>query len=274
MNKELITRQEAIKLELKRYFTGKACPQGHIAERRVSSHCCVDCGVFHHNSVPKEERARRAHNEYVKNKNQKLEYQKQHRFKNKVRLKKRDKEYHIKNKKRRNVVSKKYKLSPANYSTYAPQLIGHKCRETEKGKLETTCKKCTKWFSPTTDHVMSRVKGINGKSNSTGAEHHLYCSDKCKSECDLWNAKEIPKSLRKTATRSRCNQTANRQSLLEIQTDNHGYNFCEKCGAKTDSLEIHHSIMVSENYKEADNVAHQILLCIDCHKKPEAHCRD
>jgi hypothetical protein len=38
---EIITRAEAREKGLKRYFTGKPCGRGHIAERTVSdSHCC------------------------------------------------------------------------------------------------------------------------------------------------------------------------------------------------------------------------------------------
>lgn len=36
-------RVEAHKLGLKRYFTGRACVQGHVAERITSSFCCMDC---------------------------------------------------------------------------------------------------------------------------------------------------------------------------------------------------------------------------------------
>ena len=38
-----ITRKEAIEQGLKRYFTGKPCRRGHIAERYVSSRNCTVC---------------------------------------------------------------------------------------------------------------------------------------------------------------------------------------------------------------------------------------
>ena len=38
-----ITRAEAKKKGLTRYFTGKACPRGHIAERQVSGRKCMVC---------------------------------------------------------------------------------------------------------------------------------------------------------------------------------------------------------------------------------------
>jgi 5-methylcytosine-specific restriction endonuclease McrA len=42
---EIITRKRAIKLGLKRYFTGKPCKRGHIVERYVSNLGCLTCGA-------------------------------------------------------------------------------------------------------------------------------------------------------------------------------------------------------------------------------------
>jgi hypothetical protein len=39
----IISRDEAKALELKRYFTGKPCRHGHIAERNVRSGRCLEC---------------------------------------------------------------------------------------------------------------------------------------------------------------------------------------------------------------------------------------
>ena len=40
---QIISRAEAIKQGLKRYFTGKPCKCGHVAERQVLNATCVDC---------------------------------------------------------------------------------------------------------------------------------------------------------------------------------------------------------------------------------------
>ena len=40
---EIITRKQAIELGLKRYFTGKSCPKGHVAKRNVCDRGCVQC---------------------------------------------------------------------------------------------------------------------------------------------------------------------------------------------------------------------------------------
>ena len=42
-NRPLVTREQAIASGSKRYFTGEVCSRGHIAERIVSSHACLEC---------------------------------------------------------------------------------------------------------------------------------------------------------------------------------------------------------------------------------------
>ncbi|WP_043159315.1 HNH endonuclease [Bradyrhizobium sp. Ai1a-2] len=42
---QLITRKEAAQANLKRFFTGKPCRNGHVAERFVSCSKCVACGT-------------------------------------------------------------------------------------------------------------------------------------------------------------------------------------------------------------------------------------
>jgi hypothetical protein len=39
----IISRKEAMALGLKRFFTGKPCKRGHIAERTVCDHSCMKC---------------------------------------------------------------------------------------------------------------------------------------------------------------------------------------------------------------------------------------
>lgn len=43
MNTKLITRAEAKKAGLVRYFTGRACKKGHVCERKVNFGGCVEC---------------------------------------------------------------------------------------------------------------------------------------------------------------------------------------------------------------------------------------
>lgn len=41
----IISRADAKAAGLTRFFTGKVCPHGHIAERYTSSHRCVECAL-------------------------------------------------------------------------------------------------------------------------------------------------------------------------------------------------------------------------------------
>jgi hypothetical protein len=40
---ELISRKDAIAAGLPRYFTGKPCANGHVAERLAANYWCIDC---------------------------------------------------------------------------------------------------------------------------------------------------------------------------------------------------------------------------------------
>jgi len=40
---QIISRDEAISLNLKRYFTGEPCNYGHISERKITCRTCVEC---------------------------------------------------------------------------------------------------------------------------------------------------------------------------------------------------------------------------------------
>ncbi len=47
---EIITRKEAKERGLKKYFTGVPCKRGHVCERYVSGHGCIECvDVNNHN---------------------------------------------------------------------------------------------------------------------------------------------------------------------------------------------------------------------------------
>jgi hypothetical protein len=56
--KEVISRAEAMALGLPRYFTGKPCPNGHVAELYISICKCVECGAEQSRNRTPEERAR------------------------------------------------------------------------------------------------------------------------------------------------------------------------------------------------------------------------
>ena len=48
MGKEIISREAALALGLKNYFTGIVCQSGHLAERYVKCSKCIECVRFRH----------------------------------------------------------------------------------------------------------------------------------------------------------------------------------------------------------------------------------
>jgi 5-methylcytosine-specific restriction endonuclease McrA len=57
---QIISRKDAIAKGLDRYFSGKPCPYGHVAERYVSVSGCVECGVMRANAVKEKRQSVRA----------------------------------------------------------------------------------------------------------------------------------------------------------------------------------------------------------------------
>lgn len=137
--------------------------------------------------------------------------------------------------------------------------------------IEVRCKHsdCRKWFKPATNKLWVRIAAIETPNPKyPGIECNLYCSDKCKQDCDISGAQKTPKSLRNVVKQSRCSQRTNRKALLDLQIDECGYNYCEKCGKEFDAsdLIIHHNIMVGVDHTMADDMSHQILICKEHHE--------
>lgn len=95
-----ISRKDAIALGLKRYFTGKECSSGHIAERFCSSFACVVCARVSVDSWTKSNPAATKamrDRSYKKNAVKKRDYSRQWRLKNPERAKLTSQEYRDKN---------------------------------------------------------------------------------------------------------------------------------------------------------------------------------
>lgn len=52
---KIITKEEAQKLGLKRYYTGQRCIRGHLCERQTSNGCCIKCD---HESCAKQRKSK------------------------------------------------------------------------------------------------------------------------------------------------------------------------------------------------------------------------
>lgn len=55
---ELISRQDAQNLKLKKFFTGLVCSRGHVAERYVISRLCVVCASIHNTAEGRKDLAK------------------------------------------------------------------------------------------------------------------------------------------------------------------------------------------------------------------------
>ncbi|MFA7287459.1 MAG: hypothetical protein WC055_01120 [Melioribacteraceae bacterium] len=93
--------------------------------------------------------------------------------------------------------------------------------------IDVRCKKCEKWFPPTSYQLWSRISTIeNPWRYSLGTEHNLYCSDDCKHSCILYKLRSDPN------TRQNLNQPTPhelsiwREENLKRQREEYGYNFC------------------------------------------------
>ena len=96
---EIITRQQAKEQGLARYFTGKPCKHGHIAERRISSGC-VECRKIieeRYNNNNYDKRLKSSRDWKTKNKQLLYEYTKQYREENQTWYKNYMKKYLHKN---------------------------------------------------------------------------------------------------------------------------------------------------------------------------------
>lgn len=98
---EKISRKDAIALGLKRYFTGKECSSGHIAERFCSSFACVVCSRRNFDSWSKsnpDALRLMCNRSYQRNADKKKESARQWRLKNAERVRLTSKQYRDNNK--------------------------------------------------------------------------------------------------------------------------------------------------------------------------------
>lgn len=133
--------------------------------------------------------------------------------------------------------------------------------------IQAHCKLCNKLFYPTLVQVECRIGVFTGTQLG---ESHFYCSDECKNSCVVYNFKPHtqtdPRSvLYKDKSEQECARTCQTNHLKQLQIDQYGYNFCEKCGCKECEINLHHTLPISLYGKEAISSAGHILLCKKCH---------
>jgi len=228
-----------------------------------------------------------------KNKDKVKARETEYRKKNKGKIKQKRREYNIKNRELISSTSRKYYLKHRVrvlekakdriklYKSSPVKIVDTATKINDKNPyykaymgtnvLHINCYFCGNIFVPVYSEVSKFLQAKEGLGN-------IYCSDECKVKCSSFNQKYNvihPDSIQyiklddKYKTRS-C-QT---DHLKQLQVDEYGYNFCEKCGEEVEIVELHHTLPVAEYGQEAINSASHLLLCTECHKELTKECRN
>ncbi len=150
----------------------------------------------------------------------------------------------------------------------------HKIVRDELEVLGVECHYCSCIFVPRYTQVNNRLRAIN---TALIGESNFYCSDRCKQLCTSYgfNSTYIdpesklykPKSEKQQARRCQTDH------LKQLQIDEVGYNYCEKCGEEVNTVELHHTLEVAKFGLESINSAGHLLVCGKCHKEFTKECR-
>lgn len=260
-NKTKICTKCGVEKELNEFHNDKTRKDGKVSNCKK---CVKQYQLDNFDAISqKNKEYKRTHSEKYK------EYNKRYHKENYSKIRERHKKYNELNKEAiaeySRIYSKIARSEVVLFEIYKDSLtVEESPIKDENGLLMCMCSKCKEYYYPKKSEVRHRVQALKG--NQVG-ESKLYCSEKCKQECDVYWAQTIPKSLRSVVKQVRCHQHINRKALLDLQIDECGYNYCEKCGKRFDAsdLALHHNIMVSLDLGMADDMSHQLLCCIDHH---------
>ena len=176
---KLVSRDEARGLGLKRYFTGKPCKHGHVAERQANNGTCLVCRaeilIRFHECHPEQqsrysaesrknypERAKKhARNTYEKHKAKRLEHNREYRAANRAQLNSQKKEYVAKNPELIRVIKQKYRARRRGAEGQHSAADIQKIFKVQKGR----CACCRIKFKRSNFHIDHIVPLVRGGSN-------------------------------------------------------------------------------------------------------------
>lgn len=186
---KIISRKEAVQLGLSRYFTGKPCKNGHIAERLMSVGQCLTCNKQRYEQNKEaikarvrkwasnnKERKRAANKDYRQNNADAVrKATRKWVSENSQRCKKNRKEYYEKNKQHILAKCKEYvKKHPELRKKIAlDYYYNNKDKVCELNRLrQKEVKKATpSWYDATS--VRLKIKERDMMNRLTGVEHHV-----------------------------------------------------------------------------------------------------
>lgn len=156
---KVITREEAMALGLKRYFTGRPCKRGHVSQRKLPRGECCECQRL------------RDRNRYAIRRIRQAKYQAEYRAKHKERLREQIREYSRRtvatriayNQEWRNANKERYRALQHNYKARKRAASGsHTASDIkdilrlQRGKCAICCRKLSRY---SIDHIQPLSKG-------------------------------------------------------------------------------------------------------------------
>lgn len=131
--------------------------------------------------------------------------------------------------------------------------------------LEVKCAYCGNWFIPKSSFINYRITCLN---NLYRGEGRLYCSDKCKNECPIFNKTEWPEGFIKYKDFYYNREVQPELRQLRFKLDNYTCQECKKHQSELDvGLHCHHLEGIRWEPLESADVDKVITLCKNCHKK-------
>ena len=148
----------------------------------------------------------------------------------------------------------------AMYATYAHRI--EYAEQVRKSPIDENILQvntyCGRWFSPKLGSLMKRVSYLEGKSEN---ESRLYCSNRCKKSCPIYQQKLFPKGYKIVTSREVQPELRQMRLALDDYT-------CQRCQKTIDEAELHchHITGVKQNPIESADLDNCITLCKKCHK--------
>jgi 5-methylcytosine-specific restriction endonuclease McrA len=129
---QIISRSDAVQQGLKRYFTGKPCLRGHVAERFTSVYSCVICQRSHTDGW-RDANPERHHELAVQREKKYVERRKAYAIANRTQLSESNRRWYAENKQARKVSIQKWKAK--NPDTLRAIKHNYRAKLADRGKF-------------------------------------------------------------------------------------------------------------------------------------------
>lgn len=151
------------------------------------------------------------------------------------------------------------------YTTYAQQIsFADRVRKCINDKgivlMEVNCSKCGGWFIPSINEVNNRIAALNGRKRG---ESRLYCSQKCKDNCEVYG--KVAEHYIDIKNNSERIYTSNELNIWSTEVLERANNKCEICGKSAEHA--HHIQPKKLEPGFALDPENGFAVCEKCHYK-------